>query len=57
MEYDKTWVRVDHTKRHYTLFENDDTPFTLNGSYMSYQYFEKLKVLMPGIADYTSSVK
>ena len=57
MEYDKTWVRVDHAKRHYTLFENDGSPFTLNGAYMSYQYFEKLKVLMPEITDYTSSVK
>ena len=57
MEYDKTWVRVDHVKRHYTLFENDGSPFTLNGAYMSYQYFEKLKVLMPEITDYTSSVK
>lgn len=57
MEYHKTWVKVDHAKRHYTLFENNGDPFTGTGSYMSYQYFEKLRVLMPHIKDYTSSVK
>lgn len=57
MEYNKTWVRVDHANKHYTLFENDGSPFTKRGAYMSYQYFEQLEVLMPEIKDYTHSVE
>lgn len=49
---EKIWVRVDHMKQKVTVFINDGRPFTKNGAYMSMEYFNKLKTMMPEVETY-----